>query len=159
MSAKKKAAPGTLARNDKVRFDFDVLEKFEAGLVLTGQEVKSVKNGQMKLKGSHVIFMDNEAWLLNGHIPKYLKAGKIEGYDPERRRKLLLHRKEVDHLRGKSEMDGLTVAPIRVYMSRGRIKIEIAILKGRKKHEKREVLKKRDLDRETQQIMKLNRAS
>lgn len=147
----------TLARNDKAKYDFEVLDTVEAGLVLTGQEVKSAKSGQMKLKGAHVAFTGGEAWLLGSHIPKYLKAGRLDDYDPERSRKLLLKRKQLAHLRGKAEEKGLTVAPIRVYLVRGRIKVELGVMRGRKKHEKREVIKKRDLDRQAREAMKMRR--
>lgn len=155
MASKKQAPPSTLATNDRAKFDYDILEKIEAGLVLSGQEVKSAKTGHMKLKGAHVAFTGNEAWLIGAHIPKYGKAGKLDDYDPERSRKLLLRRKQLNHLRGKLDVKGLTIAPIRVYLSRGRIKVELGVMKGRKQYEKREVLKKRDMDREAQQAMKL----
>jgi len=146
-----------IASNKAAKFEYDILETYEAGLVLTGQEVKSAKTGHMKLKGAFVTFHKNEAVLTNAHISKYSKAGKVEAYDPERSRKLLLNKKELNRLRGKSEEKGLTIVPIRAYMKRGRIKIEIGVGRGRRKHEKREVIKKRELDRQAREDMKLRK--
>ncbi len=146
-----------LASNDKARYDYELLEKLEAGLVLSGQEVKSAKTGHMKLKGAHVAFTRGEAMLLGAHIARYPKAGPLPDYDPERSRKLLLHKKELDRLRGKREEEGLTIIPIRAYMKGGRIKIELAVARGKKQYEKRETIKKRDLDREARSRMKIQR--
>lgn len=155
MSAKKPAMPNMLATNDKARFDYEILETLEAGLVLTGQEVKSAKSGQMKLKGAHVAFTGDEAWLLGSHIPKYLKAGRLDGYDPERSRKLLLKRQEIARLRGKSDEEGMTVVPLKCYLKRGRIKVELGVGRGKKKHDKRETIKKRDVERDIRRAMRL----
>lgn len=146
-----------IAYNKEAKFEYEILETYEAGLVLTGQEVKSAKTGHMKLKGAHVTFHKGEPMLTGAHIAKYAKAGKLEGYDPSRSRKLLLNKKEVNRLRGRSEEKGLTIVPIRAYMKRGRIKVEIGVGRGRRKHEKREVIKKRDLDREIRGAMKLRK--
>jgi SsrA-binding protein len=146
-----------LATNDKARYDYELLDKFEAGLVLSGQEVKSAKTGHMKLKGAHVAFTRGEAMLLGSHIAKYPKAGPIPDYDPERSRKLLLHKRELEKLRGKREEDGLTIVPLRAYMKGGRIKIEIAVARGKKQYEKRETIKKRDLDRQVRSALKMRR--
>ena len=146
-----------IASNDRAKFDYEILDTYEAGLVLTGQEVKSAKTGHMKLRGSHVTFHNNEAFLLNAHIAKYPKAGPIPGYDPEQSRKLLLRKPELAKLRGKLEEKGLTIIPLRAYIKNGRIKIEIGIGRGRKEFEKREVIKKRDLDRQIRSAMKIRR--
>lgn len=146
-----------LAQNDRARYDYEILDKYEAGLVLTGQEVKSVKFGGLKLKGSHVIFRGKEAWLLNGHISKYAKAGPMPEYDPERSRKLLLRNSELTKLRKKLEVKGLTIIPIRGYLKGGRIKIEIGLARGKKEFEKRESIKKRDIDRELKSRLKQSR--
>lgn len=138
----------TLADNKKARFDYDVLEKYEAGLVLTGQEVKAAKNGQMKLAGAFVSFYRGDAYLTGAHISKYQQAGPIEGYDPEHSRRLLLKKKEIKYLQEQGHEKGLTVVPLSVYTKERLIKIEIAVGRGRKQYDKREVLKKRDLDRE-----------
>ena len=146
-----------LATNDRARYDFELLDKLEAGLVLTGQETKSAKTGHMKLKGAHVAFTRGEAVLLGAHIARYPKAGPLPDYDPERSRKLLLHKRELERLRGKREEDGLTIIPLRAYMKAGRIKIEIAIARGKKQFEKRESIKKRDLDRQVRSALKMRR--
>ena len=146
-----------LSKNKRVKFDYDILETFEAGLVLSGQEVKSAKTGHFKLKGGHVIFRGDDAYIIGVHISKYNKAGELKDYDPERTRKLLLHKKELRRLRGKSEEKGLTIVPIRAYINRGRIKIEIGVGRGKKRHEKRAVIKKRDLDREARSQMRLKK--
>jgi len=146
-----------LATNDRARYDYELLESLEAGLALTGQETKSAKTGHFKLKGAHVAFTKGEAWLIGSHISKYPKAGPLPDYDPERSRKLLLHKRELDRLRGKREEEGLTIVPIRAYMKGGRIKIEIAVARGKKQYEKRETIKKRDLEREARSRMKIRR--
>lgn len=146
-----------LATNDRARYDYDILDKLEAGLVLTGQETKSAKTGHMKLKGSHVAFTRGEAMLIGVHIARYPKAGALPDYDPERSRKLLLHKRELDRLRGKREVTGLTIVPLRAYIKGGRVKIEIAVARGKKEFEKRETIKKRDLDRQVRSALKLKR--
>lgn len=146
-----------IASNDRARHDYEILDTVEAGLVLTGQEVKSAKTGHMKLKGAHVAFAGGEAWLLGSHIAKYPKAGPLPDYDPERSRKLLLHKKQLDTLRGKREEEGLTVVPLRAYMRDGRIKLEVAVARGKKQYEKRETIKKRELDREARGRMRVRR--
>jgi len=146
-----------LATNDRARYDYELLEKLEAGLVLTGQEVKSAKTGHLKLKGAHVAFTRGEAMLVGAHIARYPKAGPLPDYDPERSRKLLLHKRQLDRLRGKREEEGLTVVPIRAYMVGGRVKIEIAVARGKKEYEKRESIKKRDIDRQVRSALKMRR--
>lgn len=146
-----------IASNDRARYDYELLDSVEAGLVLTGQEVKSAKMGHMKLKGAHVAFTKGEAWLMGSFIAKYPKAGPLPDYDPERSRKLLLRKRELDRMRGKREEEGLTVVPIRAYSKGGRIKIEVAVARGKKQYEKRETIKKRDLDREARSRMKVRR--
>ena len=143
-----------IASNDKARHDYTLLDTHEAGLVLTGQEVKSAKTGHMRLRGAHVAFHRGEAFLLGSHIAKYPKAGPLPDYDPERSRKLLLRAPELSKLRGKLEEEGLTIVPIRAYLKKGRIKIEIAVARGKKEYEKRESIKKRDLDREVRERLK-----
>lgn len=146
-----------LASNDRARYDYDLLEKLEAGLVLDGPEVKSAKTGHLKLKGAHVTFARGEAMLVGAHIARYPKAGPQPDYDPERSRKLLLHKRQLERLKGKREEEGLTIVPLRAYMVRGRIKIEIAVARGKKQFEKRESIKKRDLDRQVRSALKMRR--
>lgn len=137
-----------LAENKKALFDYEILEKIEAGLVLTGQETKSVKMGQINLKGSYVTFHKGKALILNMHINKYKPAGPLPDYDPTRSRELLLHKKQMAYLQGKSMEKGLTIIPLRVYTNGRLIKIEIGVGRGRKTYDKREVIKKRDVAKE-----------
>lgn len=143
-----------LAYNKLARRDYEILETFEAGLVLTGQEVKSVRAGQMKLQGAYVTIARGEAWLVGAHIPPWKPAGNLSGYERDRSRKLLLHKRELDYLAGKTGEKGLTLVPIRVYTSRGRLKLEFTLSRGRKEFEKREVIRRRETDREIRRALK-----
>lgn len=143
-----------LAINKRANYDYDISDKYEAGIVLRGFEVKSVKTGHISLKGSFVTVKDNELYLTNANIPLYKHAGEIKNYDPTQPRKLLLHRAEIARLIGKSRAEGLTLVPIRVYTKRGLLKLEFGIGKGRKKHDKREVIRKRESDRKIARALK-----
>jgi len=143
-----------LAENKKALFDYEILEKYEAGLELSGQETKSAKMGQVALKGSYVTFHNGKAYVLNMHITKYKPAGPLLDYDPTHTRQLLLHKKEIAYLQGKSMERGLTIVPLRVYTKQRLLKIEIAVARGRKTHDKREVIKERDVKREIQRGLK-----
>ena len=136
------------AINKKAGFDYEFLEKYEAGLALTGQEVKSIRTGHVSLNGSFVTFYNNQPYLINTHIPPYRFAGKLKNYEPERSRALLLKEKEISYLRGKIQEKGLTIVPISLYTKGRHIKLEIAVARGKKKYDKRETIKKRELDRE-----------
>ncbi|MBU1896040.1 SsrA-binding protein SmpB [Patescibacteria group bacterium] len=140
--------------NKKARFDYEILETLEAGFVLTGQEVKSIRNGGVKLTGGFITFHNDIPFLTNVNIPKYKYSGILPEYEPERSRKLLLNKKEIAYLRGKSQVAGLTIVPLSIYTKGRHIKIEIGIAKGKKKYDKRKVLKKRELDREVRRSMK-----
>ncbi len=142
------------AVNKKAKFDYEILETMEAGLVLTGQEVKSVRTGNISLKGGYVTFQGEKAYLTNLHIPKYKFAGNVANYNSERSRQLLLNRKQLRYLRGKSQEKGLTIVPISVYNKGRRIKVEIAVARGKKKYDKRRAIKKRELDREQRRALK-----
>lgn len=142
-----------LALNKKAWRDYQVLEKFEAGIQLSGPEVKSTKLGQISLKGSYVTIKDNEVWLLNCHISPYKKALQLE-YDPTRTRKLLLHKKEINSLIGKLKQSGLTLIPFQVYTKKGLIKVEIGLCKGKRKYEKRELIKKREAERQIERALR-----
>ncbi len=144
----------TIAFNKRANFDYDISEKFEAGLVLKGYEVKSVKTGHISLKGSFVTVKGSELYLTNANIPLYKHAGSIANYEPSGPRKLLLHRKEISRLIGKSRTEGLTLVPIRVYTKRGLLKLEFGIGKGRKKVDKREVIQKREVQRKITRALK-----
>lgn len=147
----------TLAINKKASYDYQILDKYEAGLVLSGHEVKSVKLGHINLKGAYVAITNNkkgkpQAHLINANISPYKYAGKMPDYDPTRSRALLLHKSELQKLIGKTA-DHLTLIPIKVYNKQGFIKLEFAIGKGKKKIDKREDIKKRDINREIRRNM------
>lgn len=137
-----------LAINRKARFDYEILEAYEAGIELLGQEVKSVKAGRINLQGSFVVFRAGEAWLLNAHIPPYQPANAPPQYDPDRLRKLLLNRRELNALAGRLNQKGLTLVPLKVYTKKGLVKIEVGLARHRRKIDKRELLKKREAVRE-----------
>ena len=153
----------TLAINKRVNYDYEIIEKYEAGLVLLGYEVKSIKTGHISLKGSYVTVKQGkdgklpELYLLNAHIPLYKCASTIKVYDPYRSRKLLVKKSEIKHLVGKKSEQGLTFVPLKIYTKRDLIKLEFGIGKGKKKHDKREDLKKKDIDRTIRTLTKLNR--
>ncbi len=140
-----------IALNKKVRRNFQVMETIEAGISLTGSEVKSLRAGQISFKDGYVKFDQGEAFLVDVHIAPYANAGYAQ-HEPERNRKLLLHKKEIARLMGKVEQKGLTVVPLKVYFKKGKIKVELALARGLKLHDQREELKqravKRDMDRE-----------
>ncbi len=142
-----------IAKNKKALFDYEILGTFEAGLELTGQEVKSIKTGHISLKGSYVTLKASkkgkkEAYLTNAHISPYKMAGPLPDYEPTRSRKLLLRRKEINSLIGKIQEKGLTLVPIKVYTKRDKIKLEFGLGRGRKKVDKRELIKKREVKRQ-----------
>ena len=136
------------AENRKARFNYEFLEKYEAGIELLGTEVKSVRNGQMSLEGAFVIIRGGEAFLINANIPPYQVKNAPKDYDPLRNRKLLLTKKEIAELAGSEKNKSLTIVPVSVYNKNRKIKVEVALVKGKKKFDKRETIKKRDTDRE-----------
>jgi len=136
------------ARNKRAYFDYEILDKFEAGIQLKGFEVKAIKSGRLNLADSHVIVRDNGAQLLNADIPPYQPMNTPEGYDSKRTRRLLLNKDEIKSLVGKAHEAGLTLVPLRVYSKRDLIKVEIGLAKSRKAKDKRELLKKRATLRE-----------
>lgn len=142
------------AKNKKGLYDYEVLEKFEAGLVLHGNEVKSIRSGNVSMKGSYVSLKDGELYLVNMHVSQYQYAAANKNHDPERRRKLLMHNREIQSLIGKMKQKGLTLIPISLYNKNRRIKLEFALARGKKKHDKRETIKKRDSDRRLKQLMR-----
>lgn len=137
-----------LSENKKAYYKYQVLEKFEAGIVLIGQEVKSIRLGRATLAGSFVILQKEEPLLLNVNIPPYQPKNAPANYDAARSRKLLLTKSEIQRLIGKSAQKGLTLVPLKMYTKQGKIKVEIAVVKNKSKADKRELIKKRDLDRE-----------
>lgn len=142
-----------VAENRKARFDYEIVQTFEAGLVLMGSEVKSIRNGQVQLKDSYISFRGDEAFLQNAHISEY-KASSYNNHVPERLRKILMNRKELDRMAGQIREKGLSVVPLKMYFLKGRVKLEIALVKGKKRHDKREAVKKRDVQREIQQRLR-----
>lgn len=143
-----------LAENRTAFFDYDILETYEAGLVLTGQEVKSVKQGHLNLKGAYVTFHNGEATLLNAHISPYKQAGHLPDFDPTMTRHLLLHKREIANLQGKAAEKGLTIVPLKVYTKGRLIKVSIGVARGRHQYDKREMLKDRAIAREARQTAK-----
>lgn len=137
----------SLAKNSKAFHDYEILEKFEAGIVLTGGEVKAIKAGSVNLKGAFVTIRGNEAYVTNMHISHYAPAGNLKDPDPTRSRKLLLHKRQINHLRSKREADRLTIVPLAVFLSHNLVKLEIALAKGKREYEKKDTIKKRDLER------------
>ena len=143
---KRKAAPGDIATNRQASFRFNLLEKFEAGIVLQGSEVKSLREGGVQLKDAYAEVRDGEVWLRNMHIAPYKPAR--ENHDPERPRKLLLHRREIERLLGATSEKGLTIVPTRIYFKGPRAKVELAVAKGKEMHDKRRSIKEREQKRE-----------
>ncbi len=143
----------TLAKNKKAYFNYEILETYEAGIVLFGFEVKAVKLGRISLDGAYVSIRNNEAYLLNAAIPPYQSKNTPVSYDPGRLRKLLLNRAEIAELIGKSKTQGLTILPLSVYTKKGKIKVELGVARGKRKYEKRELLKKKDANREMKRAM------
>lgn len=144
---KKESGIKIISENRKARFDYTIVETFEAGMVLTGSEVKSLRAGQAQLKDSYVSFIGNEAFLQNAHISEY-KNSSYNNHAPERLRKLLLSRHELEEIYGALREKGLTCVPLKMYFKKGRAKLEVALVKGKKLHDKREAIKKRDVSQE-----------
>ena len=144
----------TLVKNRKASFDFEFLKHFEAGLALTGSEVKAIRHGKAKLEGSYVVVRGGEAFLVGASISEYQPANAPKSYDKERPRKLLLSKKQIDELETETDRTSLTAVAIRLYNKNGKIKLELAIARGKKKHDKRETLKKRDSKREIERTLK-----
>jgi SsrA-binding protein len=137
-----------VANNRKAGFEYFLFERFEAGLALKGSEIKSIRSGQISLAESYIRVDENQAWLIEAHIAPYLQANRYN-HDPKRPRRLLLHRKEIREMWDAVRQKGVTIVPIRVYLKSGRAKIEIAVAKGKKMHDKREAIARRDAERET----------
>jgi len=144
-----------LAENRKAYFNYEILEKYEAGISLIGNEVKSIKGGHMSLEGSYVVIRGGEAFLLGAHVPPYQPKNAPKDYSPERTRKLLLRRDELNYLIGKTQEKGLTLVPLKVYTLKSNIKVEFAIARGKKTRDKRETIKKREAEREIKREINL----
>ena len=145
-----------VAKNKKAYFNYEILEKFEAGISLIGQEVKSIKMGKMSLIGAYVVLRNKEVFLIGAKVPAYQPKNAPKDYNPQRTRKLLLRRSEIKYLIGKSRQKGLTMIPLMIYTRKGKIKIEFALAKGKTKIDKRETIKKREGEREIRRAMRKN---
>ena len=144
----------TIAVNKRANFDYEIIDKYEAGLVLSGAEVKSIKTGHISLKGSFVTFRGIEPFLTNADIPFYKFAGNPANYDSRQPRKLLLKKSEIKNLLGKIKVKGLTLVPIRVYTKKRLIKLEFGVGRGKKEYDKREDIKQREAKRKTKRILR-----
>lgn len=142
------------AENRKAYFDYEILEKFEAGLILSGAEVKSIKNGRMNLAGSYVNFHNGEPYLVGASIAPYQPKNQPPDYDLSRSRKLLLNKKEIDYLLGKTKQKSLTLVPLKVYNKGRRVKIEVGLARGKKQYDKRMAISKRESDRKIERELK-----
>lgn len=144
----------TLISNKKATYNYEILETFEAGIELLGIEVKSLRNKQGSLDGSHVVIRGNEAFLTGAHIPPYQPSNTPKEYDQYRNRKLLLTKKEINELGGHENKKGLTLVPLSVYNKGNKLKVSVAVGRGKKKHDKRETIKKRESERELRRSLK-----
>jgi len=152
MSPKETGRGKLVAQNKKARHDYEILDTYEAGLVLTGTEVKSLRQGRCSLVDGYAVIQDGEAWLMAVHIPEYTE-GTWNNHTPRRQRKLLLHKEEIVRLIGKTKESGLALIPLQLYFKDGRAKVEVALAKGRKAHDKRQALSERDAKREMQRAL------
>jgi SsrA-binding protein len=146
-------ASGDVATNRQARFKYNLLDRWEAGISLTGSEVKSVRAGKANLSDSYAVVRDGEVWLHGSHIAPYGPAA-AEGHDPERPRKLLLHRREIERLIGKTQVKGLTLVPTRMYFSGAHAKVELALARGKERGDKREAIREREQRREMERALK-----
>jgi len=137
-----------ITKNKKAYFNYEILEKFEAGISLIGQEVKSIKLGKINLAGSYVVLRSEEVYLIGANVPPYQPKNAAKDYDSKRSRKLLLTKKEIKHLIGKTKQKGLTMIPLIIYTRKGKIKLQFGLAKGKRKIDKREIIKKREVERE-----------
>ena len=145
-----------IADNRKAFHDYHILETFEAGIALLGTEVKGIREGKANLRDSYARVDGGEVWLYNAHINPYSHRGYVD-HDPKRRRKLLLHREEIRKLVGKTTQRGLTLVPTRMYFKNGRVKLSLALARGKQAHDKRETIRRREVERETRAMVKERR--
>jgi SsrA-binding protein len=149
----------TVAQNRRARHDYDILETYEAGMVLAGSEVKSLREGKVQLRDSYARVQDGEVWLYGVHVPPYAFASGFGATDPDRRRKLLLHRRQIDELGRRTAQDSLTLVPLSVYFKDGRAKVDLALARGRKNYDKRRAIASRDADLEARRASAARRRS
>ena len=150
---KRKAAAGDVASNRQASFRYEFLDKYEAGIVLEGTEVKALRDTGAQLKDGYALIRDGELWLHNVHIPPYGPAAR-DNHEPERDRKLLLHRTEIDRIMGRIKERGLTLVPTRIYFKDGRAKVEVALARGKDRFDKREAIKERETKRDLQRALR-----
>lgn len=148
MAPKPPKGPKAVAQNRKARHDFDILDTFECGVALVGSEVKSLRDAKVQLRDSHARVEQGEVWLHGVHISPYLFATGRDAHDPDRRRKLLLHRREIEELTERTQQEGLSLVPLSIYFKEGRAKVELGVGRGRKLYDKRAAIAQRDADRE-----------
>lgn len=151
--AKKKVAPGDVASNRYARYRFEILDKLEAGMVLQGTEVKALRTGTAQLKDGYAAIHDGELWLHNVHIPPYGPASR-ENHEPERPRKLLVHRRELDKLAGRVSEKGLTLVPLRIYFKGPHAKVEVGLARGKDLYDKRQSIRERESKRDMQRAVR-----
>ena len=149
----RKAGGGDIATNRQARFRYELLEKWESGIALQGSEVKSLRDGKANLKDAYALVRDGEIWLHNMHIAPYGPAAG-QGHDPERPRKLLMHKQEIERLIGKTQERGLTLVPTRIYFSGPRAKVELALARGKEQRDKRETIREREQKREMERALR-----
>jgi SsrA-binding protein len=155
--ASAKAGPRPVAQNRRARHEYDILDTFEAGLVLAGTEVKSLREGKVQLRDAYARVQDGEAWLYAMHVAPYTYTSGFGFVDPDRRRKLLLHRREIDELRHRTAQEHLTIVPLAVYFKDGRAKVDLALAKGRRSYDKRHAIAERDADLEARRVAAAHR--
>jgi SsrA-binding protein len=144
-----------VAENRRARFNYEIGDTYEAGIALTGSEVKSLRSGKATIAESYADSKGGELWLINANIPEYLQAGPFNNHAPKRPRRLLLHQREIDRLATGVEREGMTIVPLKLYFNeKGRAKVELALARGKKLHDKRETLKKRSWDREKSRLLR-----
>lgn len=153
---KPEAGEKLIASNRKAFHEYQILEKYEAGISLLGTEVKSIREGRINLRDSYAVIRGGEPYLLGCHISPY-SHGNRENHDPTRERKLLLHRREISKLIGKTQEKGLTLIPLRVYFKRGKIKVELGVARGKKIHDKRETERRKEVEREAREAIRSRR--
>jgi SsrA-binding protein len=150
----KSQAVKIVSDNRQARYLYEILETYEAGIELKGTEVKSIRDGKANLRDGYALIRDGEAWLLNVHVSPHSTASQYFNHEPRRTRKLLLHKQEIRKLIGKVEQQGLTLVPLKMYLKNGKVKVSIALAKGKKLHDKRESIKQREDKREMARAMK-----
>jgi SsrA-binding protein len=150
---KRKAAPGDIATNRQASYRYDLLDRLETGIVLEGTEVKALRGGQAQIKDGYADIREGELWLHNVHIPPYGPAAR-DNHEPERARKLLAHRREIERLMGRIQERGLTLVPTRIYFSGPRAKVEIALARGKDRFDKRETIRTRETQRDMERALR-----